>query len=101
MTTLACLVQDIPWEGAENVHDFIISRADVEKSISRLAGMSVRRRMSLQGMQPQRADIIVHGMVILLACMIDLEIEQIVASESGNLEGYIKYHYSAPVYSRL
>jgi exopolyphosphatase/pppGpp-phosphohydrolase len=49
--------------------------------------------MALPGIQPQRADIIAHGMAILLCCMNELNIPQMIVSESGNLEGYLKKTY--------
>ena len=48
----------------------------------------VEDRIHLQGMQPSRADIVVHGICILLGVMERLGIGRITVSEWGNLDGY-------------
>ena len=59
-----------------------------------LADMNLEERKQLPGLQPGRADIVVHGICILLAVMNRLEAEDITVSEYGNLDGYIRKHYS-------
>ena len=49
--------------------------------------------MQLHSLQPKRADIIVHGICILLAVMKRLGMREICVSEYGNTEGYIKRKY--------
>ena len=44
-------------------------------------------------MQPHRADIVVHGICILLAVMGRLAIPEITVSEYGNLDGYLLEKY--------
>ena len=60
-----------------------------------LADMPTEERKLLPGLQPNRADIIVHGVCILLACMRTLGIDRIAVSEYGNLDGYMKRRYAA------
>ena len=55
--------------------------------------MSVEERLKLEGLQPSRADIVVHGICILLGIMQSLGIDRILVSEYGNLDGYIRKHY--------
>ena len=55
--------------------------------------MPLEERRLLPGLQPNRADIIVHGICILIACMERLGIEEITVSEYGNLDGYVKRKY--------
>jgi len=74
-------------------HGFVLTMESVEKAMNRLAEMPVEERLQLESMQPQRADIVVHGMAILLACMKKLNISEITVSEYGNLEGYLKQKY--------
>ena len=61
--------------------------------MEQLAPMPVEERLKLECLQPQRADIVVHGAAILLACMRGLDIPSIAVSECGNLEGYLKMKY--------
>ena len=92
-TTMAALLQGIPWTQKELIHGYRISRDAVAQSIEWLAPLGIEERMLLKGLQPQRADIVVHGLAILLGCMQGLEIPEIMVSEYGNLEGYLKYRY--------
>jgi len=92
-TTSAALVQGIPWQQREKIHGFALTVESVKKAMSELAEMPIEKRLQLESMQPQRADIVVHGMAILLACMKKLNISEITVSEYGNLEGYLKQKY--------
>lgn len=92
-TTSAALAQNIPWQEREKIHGFCLTRQVMGELLERMASMTVEQRLALPGLQPQRADIVVHGMAILLACMRTLEISQIAVSEYGNLEGYLKAKY--------
>ena len=65
----------------------------MERVAHELAPLSLAQRLQMQGLQPQRADIVVHGLAILLGCMRTLSIERIIVSEYGNLEGYLKRKY--------
>ena len=92
-TTTAALVQDVPWERRGSIHGFHAKASDIRLTMEHLAPMKMENRLKLAGLQPQRADIIVHGLAILTACMELLNIREIVVSEHGNLEGYLKYKY--------
>lgn len=92
-TTCAALVQRIPWQKREHIHGFVLTKEALMDTIRLLAPMPLAERMKLECLQPQRADIVVHGIAILLACMTELNISQIRVSEYGNLEGYLKRKY--------
>lgn len=92
-TTSAALVQRIPWGRRENIHGFCLTCQSVQEAMEQLAPMPVEERLKLECLQPQRADIVVHGAAILLACMRGLDIPSIAVSECGNLEGYLKMKY--------
>lgn len=89
-TTSAALVQRIPWEVREHIHGFVLTQDSVAEAMEHLAPMSMEERLRLPYLQPQRADIVVHGIAILLSCMRGLNIDTIRVSECGNLEGYLK-----------
>lgn len=92
-TTTAAFVQRKPWDDRSNIHGFVLTKEDVMDAIAMLAPMSLEERKTLPFLQPQRADIIVHGLAILAACMEAFELKRIIVSEYGNLEGYLKNHY--------
>jgi exopolyphosphatase / guanosine-5'-triphosphate,3'-diphosphate pyrophosphatase len=92
-TTAAALAQNIHWNERSHIAGFPLKRPEVERILTLLAPMPLEVRTTLPGIQPQRADIIAHGMAILLCCMNELNIPQMIVSESGNLEGYLKRTY--------
>ena len=92
-TTLAAMALGQPWTDRTHVHGIRISTGEIRDIGESLAGMPVEERKQLPGMQPSRADIVVHGICILLGVMGRLGIRQITVSEWGNLDGYVRKHY--------
>ena len=92
-TTTAAFVQRKPWMDRATIHGFPLTIDNVMDAINMLAAMPVEQRKTLPFLQPQRADIIVHGLTILAGCMEAFGLGQITVSEYGNLEGYLKKHY--------
>ena len=92
-TTLAAIVRQVHWTERTYMHGTVLTLRQVEQTARSLADMSLELRRKLPGLQPNRADIIVHGMCILLACLRTLGIEEITVSEYGNLEGYVRSVY--------
>ncbi len=92
-TTAAACAQNVHWNDREHIHGYSISREQVERMMEQMADMPLEKRVTLPGVQAQRADIIVHGFAILLCCMDELKIAQITVSENGNLEGYLKLKF--------
>ena len=92
-TALAALAQQLDWLDREKIHGFVASRDIVCRTLDLVSPLSVDERLKLRGIQPNRADIIAHGFAILLACMDTLDIPEIIVSEYGNLEGYLKRKY--------
>ncbi len=92
-TTLAALLQNISWTDKNRIHGYQASLGDLLHCIDWLAPMPQEQRNQLPGLQPQRADIVVHGMAILLGIMETFSIDRLAVSECGNLEGYLKERY--------
>ena len=92
-TTLAAMVKEIPWTERTYMHGTLLTRQAVQAWATRLADMPLAERLRLPGLQPHRADIVVHGICILLSVMERLEIQTIRVSEYGNLDGYMKRRY--------
>ena len=92
-TTTAALVQEIPWNQRSLIHGFSLTQERVLAAMETLAPMPMEKRLAIPSLQPQRADIVVHGIAILLACMQELDLPAITVSEYGNLEGYLKVKY--------
>ena len=96
-TTCAALAQDVSWIERKLIHGYRLTQEQVRSIMLSLADMPMVDRLELKGLQPQRADIIVHGLAILYGCMQDMAIASITVSEHGNLEGYLKMAYMLTV----
>jgi exopolyphosphatase/guanosine-5'-triphosphate,3'-diphosphate pyrophosphatase len=92
-TALAGIIKGISWTEKAKLHGFCLKKEQVEEWLNRLADMSLAQRLTLPGLQPQRADIMVHGTAILAQSMRQLGIASIEVSEFGNLDGYLKQKY--------
>ena len=92
-TTLAAMMKGIRWTERTYMHGTVLTREFIQCIARDLADMPVEERKLLPGLQPNRADIIVHGICILLAVMERLGMEEITVSEYGNLDGYVKWKY--------
>ena len=88
-TTLAAMVKEIPWTARTHMHGTKVTREEIRQVGEKLAGMPLEERIRLPGLQPGRADIVVHGICILLSVMDRFGIETITVSEWGNLDGYL------------
>ncbi len=89
-TVLGAMTRGLAWTDRTNMHGTHIGRQNVREIGRKLAGLSLEERLKLRSLQPARADIVVHGICILLAVMDTLNIPQITVSECGNLDGYIR-----------
>ncbi|MGN0747144.1 MAG: hypothetical protein ACI4ML_10755 [Aristaeellaceae bacterium] len=92
-TTLAAMVKGIRWTDRTYMHGTVLTLEQVEREAWLLSDMPMEERLRLPGLQPHRADIVVHGICILLAAMRRLGIDRITVSEYGNLDGYMKDRY--------
>ena len=88
-TTLAAMVKEIPWTARTRMHGTRVTREEIRSVGEKLAGMPLEERIRLPGLQPGRADIVVHGICILLAVMDRFGIGTVTVSEWGNLDGYL------------
>ena len=91
MTAAASCVQDIPWDSKHGIHGYTAQRAELHRILEKLSSMAPDRRRDLRSIPPDRADIIVHGLTILYACMEALGIDDIQISGQTNLDGYLQW----------
>ena len=92
-TTLAAIMKGIRWTDRTYMHGTVLTKDFIYRIARDLADMPIEERKLLPGLQPNRADIIVHGICILIACMDRMGMEEITVSEYGNLDGYVKWKY--------
>lgn len=89
-TTLAAMVRGVHWTDRTYMHGAVLPLTEVQRFARLLADMPLEQRLTIPGLQPHRADIVVHGICILSAAMQRLQTPEITVSEYGNLDGYIK-----------
>ncbi|MBR6954554.1 MAG: hypothetical protein IKH77_05920 [Clostridia bacterium] len=96
-TCLGALVNGTHWSDRACLHGTRVTREAARDLACRLADMPLAERMALPSLHAGRADIVVHGISILLACMQLLDMPALRVSEYGNLEGCLKQHYRLTV----
>lgn len=65
----------------------VISRAQIRDVVQMLCGMSLEERRKVQGLNPERADIIVAGAAILETIVTELDLSGLLISDRGLREG--------------
>lgn len=78
----------VAYDRAE-IHHAVLTRAAVESWLTTLAGLSVEERRRWPGLEPERADVIVGGALVLAEAMAALGHDELVASESDLLDGVV------------
>ena len=91
MTAAASCIQDIPWNSDHGIHGYTAKKDEVRRVLEKLSSMTLDQRCGLRSIPSDRADIIVHGLTILYACMEALLIESIQISKQTNLDGYLQW----------
>jgi exopolyphosphatase / guanosine-5'-triphosphate,3'-diphosphate pyrophosphatase len=94
LTTLAAMDLKMSRYDSSRVQGHVLARQTVDKMLFRLAQTPLEKRRQMTGLQPERADIIIGGVAILLEFMLYMGIDQIYVSDRDNLEGYLAYKIS-------
>ena len=71
----------------DEIHRERLSRAAIERVLAEAAALDLADRRAMAGMHPDRADVIVNGMAILLGAMTALGVDEVVVSERDLLDG--------------
>jgi exopolyphosphatase / guanosine-5'-triphosphate,3'-diphosphate pyrophosphatase len=88
-TTLAALDLDLRVYDPARVQGHVLSRADVERLLARLAALTLVERARLPCLEPGRADLIVSGTAIVLATLDLAAADRLVVSDWGLREGIL------------
>lgn len=73
----------------ENIHGYRLTTDQVFRTFQRLLEVPLRERKRISGLEPERADIILGGMLPLVPLLQMLDSDRVVFSESGVREGII------------
>lgn len=89
ITTLAAIEQGLKVYQPELVHGYTLQRNKIETIYHKLASLTLEERQQIPGLQPERADIILAGISLLLKILRDTGETQLIVSESDLLQGII------------
>lgn len=88
-TNLAAINKKLTVYDPELVHGSEISIEELGKTIFYIGSKSLAQRLSIPGLQPERADIIIGGLLILWVIMTYANIGKVIVSEADILQGII------------
>lgn len=89
-TSVASVLQQLKHYDPCKVDGYRIARECLGFLADKLIGMSIEDRKSLFGLQPERAEVIASGVVLLHKIINFLDVNSVIVSEKDNLEGYLK-----------
>lgn len=88
-TTISAILLELDNYDPEKVNGFKITLSELEILTNKLFSIDVEQRKLLKGLQPERAEVIAGGAMLLLLIMKKIGLDYITVSESDNLEGYL------------
>lgn len=71
------------------VHGTVVTRVELEHTVDWLASLSVAERLTVPGLNPARADIIVAGLAVAAEVLARIDAKQLVVSTYGIREGIL------------
>ncbi|MGH7281461.1 MAG: Ppx/GppA phosphatase family protein [Polyangiaceae bacterium] len=83
MTTLCAVSLEMHEYDGARVHGHVMTRDAIAETTSKLAKMPLSARKSVPGLEPKRADVIVAGGIIALACLDVLGGNEVTISDRG------------------
>lgn len=89
LTALAAMAMAQQNEGYTSTHGYELSRAQIARLREMLAGADLKKRQSIPGLNPDRADIIVAGVTVVDELMRHFGASHLMVNERGLREGLI------------
>jgi exopolyphosphatase/guanosine-5'-triphosphate,3'-diphosphate pyrophosphatase len=90
--TVACLAavdQGLEEYDRERQHHYVLRRPRVEEMLAALAGTDSAGRRAVPGVEPDRADVIVGGTIVLVSVMRRFGFDECLTSEADILDGLV------------
>ena len=87
VTTNVSVKEKMEKYDTDKVHMYKLSKEDLEKNLKLYLSKNLEERKKIAGLQPQRADTVISGTIIILVIMEILKKDEITVSECDNLEG--------------
>jgi len=91
VTTLAAMFHRIPSDeiSPERVNGLRLTLPQVATCFEEMRNLNIEQRMRLPGLDPERANVIVAGALVVMRIMVFLEVPELLVSMSGLLEGLL------------
>lgn len=89
-TTISAILLELGIYDPEKVHNYKIYKTQLFEVAQKLYSLSIDERKQLPGLQPERAEIIPAGAMLVYAFLEYMNLDYIAVSESDNLEGYLR-----------
>ena len=86
-TTVSAILLDRPEYDPALVHGFRFAAGDLDAVIDRLAAMPVAERREVRGLEPERAPVILGGLLVLAEVLAHFGLDAIETSECDILDG--------------
>lgn len=90
VSTVAAVEQGLAAYARDRIHHFRLTRAAVEDVFRTLATESAADRRHNPGLEPERVDVIVGGVIVLASVMRAFEFSEVLVSEDDILDGLVR-----------
>ena len=95
MTTLCAISRRVEPYQPSLIQGAVLSRVEIDETLTRLAALPVVLRKTIPGLQPKRADVIVAGALIVRAAMRALNAAELTVSDRGLRWGLLAQRFGA------
>ena len=92
--TIGTMALEVEFSKEEEVNGKKISIDNIKNIFNNLISMKIGERKKIVGLNPKRADVIVSGIQILLCIMNYYEIDEMIISSNGVLDGIVQNYLS-------
>ncbi|MDE6275008.1 MAG: hypothetical protein K2M75_00505 [Clostridia bacterium] len=89
-TSFVAIKEEMTTYAPDVVDGYVLTKNDIDGMTARIHAMDMQDRLSLAGLDPKRANVIVGGGRLLSAIMSMLGRDSIIVRESDNQEGYLR-----------
>ena len=96
ITTVAAIEMGLAEYDPERIHHFRLTRAAAEDVFRTLATETLEQRRHNPGLDPDRADVIVGGAVVLVSILRAFEFDEVLVSEADILDGLVRSQLGDP-----
>ena len=96
-STLASVDAELESYDEKTLHHRSLSRQRIKNLVDRIHSTPIEERDGIKGLEPGRKDVIVGSGILLLSIMDYLGAQEVINSETSNMEGYLRYKLGADI----